>query len=302
MKHLSFVLSCVLVAVATLSGVVLAQEQRGSIEGTVRDSSGAVLPGVTVEARSPALVGVQSTVSDANGTYRFPALAPGRYELTATLQGFSAARLADVSLELGKLLKVDLTLAPAGVAETVQVTGESPLIDVKQNAAGANIQAETIERIPRARNTPLLPFARQTQRTCKELLKKSFGLVLTTAAIPVIVAIVAIIGIVAIVAPVITPPAAIAIAQSTTTPVIVVAVPIASFETIAEAVAVITAMAEVVAIPDVGIFINPTAFVIETISTLDVPATFALAKFKPIAPSDFADVILVVSTLGQHAE
>jgi hypothetical protein len=145
-------LSCVLVAVVILSGVAWAQEQRGSIEGTVRDSSGAVLPGVTVEARSPALVGVQSTVTDGNGSYRFPALTPGQYELTATLQGFSAAKLSNVSLELGKVLKVDLSLAPAGVAETVHVTGESPLIDVKQNAAGANIQAETIERIPRARN------------------------------------------------------------------------------------------------------------------------------------------------------
>ena len=148
MKHLL----CVVLAILTWSGVAAAQEQRGSIEGTVRDSSGALLPGVTVEARSPALVGTQSTVTDTNGTYRFPALAPGRYELTGTLQGFAVAKVADVSLELGKLLKVDLTLAPAGVAETVEVSGESPLIDVKQNAAGANIQAETIERIPRARN------------------------------------------------------------------------------------------------------------------------------------------------------
>jgi hypothetical protein len=136
----------------TLSRLAVAQEQRASIEGTVRDSSGGVLPGVTVEARSPALVGVQSTVTDQNGTYRFPALAPGRYELTATLPGFSAARLSDVSLELGQLLKGDLTLMPAGVAETVQVSNESPLIDVKQNAAGANIQADIIARIPRARN------------------------------------------------------------------------------------------------------------------------------------------------------
>ena len=104
MKHLF----CVVLATLTWSTLAAAQEQRGSIEGTVRDSSGALLAGVTVEARSPALVGTQSTVTDANGTYRFPALAPGRYELTGTLQGFSPAKVADVSLELGKLLKVDL--------------------------------------------------------------------------------------------------------------------------------------------------------------------------------------------------
>jgi outer membrane receptor protein involved in Fe transport len=140
--------------VLTLSLCVsaVAQEQRGSIEGTIKDSSGAVLPGVTVEARSPALVGMQSTVTDAGGAYRFPALAPGRYELTATVPGFSVAKSPAVSLELGQRLKVDLKLSPSGVTEAVDVVGDPPLIDVKQNAAGASIQAETIARIPRARN------------------------------------------------------------------------------------------------------------------------------------------------------
>jgi hypothetical protein len=145
---------CIVAVVLALGVSAAGQEQRGSIEGTVKDSSGGVLAGVTVDARSPALVGVQSTVTDAGGTYRFPALAPGQYEVTATLQGFSTAKLSNVALELGKLLKVDLTLSPAGVAETLVVTGGSPLIDVRQNAAGANIQADTIERIPRARNFP----------------------------------------------------------------------------------------------------------------------------------------------------
>ena len=143
---------CMAAAVLALSAPAVAQEQRGSIEGTVKDSSGAILPGVTIEARSPAQVGVQSTVTDASGTYRFPALAPGSYTVTAALTGFAPVTLSNVALELGKVLKVDLTLSPAGVAETVQVAGESPLIDVKQNAAGANLQAELIEQIPRARN------------------------------------------------------------------------------------------------------------------------------------------------------
>jgi len=129
-----------------------AQEQRGSIEGIVRDSSGGVLPGVTIEARSPSMAGVQSTVTDTNGLYRFPALPPGRYEVTAALQGFQAAKSSDVRLELGQILKIDLTMGVAGVSETVKVTGESPLIDVKQNAAGANVQAEVIERIPKGRD------------------------------------------------------------------------------------------------------------------------------------------------------
>ncbi len=128
-----------------------AQEQRGAIEGVITDTSGAVLPGVTVEARS-ATRGVVSAVSDQNGVYRFPSLPPGTYEVTATLEGFTPARSDTVDLRLGQVLKVDLTLQVGGVTENVVVTGESPLIDVKQSASFANIEAEFIDRIPKGRD------------------------------------------------------------------------------------------------------------------------------------------------------
>ena len=129
-----------------------AQETRGSIEGIVKDSSGAVLPGVTVEAKSPSLVGAQSTTSDANGVYRFPALAPGNYEVSATLSGFTTKKVSDIQLSLGQTLKVDFALPIAGMTESVQVTAESPLIDVKANAAAVSIQADIIDRIPKGRD------------------------------------------------------------------------------------------------------------------------------------------------------
>jgi hypothetical protein len=129
-----------------------AQEQSGSIQGLVKDSSGAVLPGVTIEARSLSLVGVATAVSDGEGGYRFPALPPGVYELTATLQGFTDKKLADIQLALGQLLKIELAMSVGGVAETVQITAESPLIDVKQNAAAATISKDAIDRIPKGRD------------------------------------------------------------------------------------------------------------------------------------------------------
>jgi hypothetical protein len=136
-----------------------AQEQRGSIEGIVKDGSGGVLPGVTIEARSPRMVGVQTAVSDANGVYRFPALPPGPYELTAVLSGFTTTKLPTVTLELGQVLKADVAMSVGGVTETVQVSGESPLIDVKQNASQASISAEVIDRIPKGRDyTNLVSF------------------------------------------------------------------------------------------------------------------------------------------------
>ena len=148
MKHLLRVL----VVLAALCAPVSAQEQRASIEGIVRDSSGGVLPGVTIEARSPSMAGVQATVTDPNGLYRFPALPPGRYAVNAMLQGFQPAKSSDVRLELGQILKIDLVLEVGGLTESVRVTGEPPLIDVKQNVAGANVEAEIIERIPKGRD------------------------------------------------------------------------------------------------------------------------------------------------------
>ena len=129
-----------------------AQETRGSIEGVVKDSSGAGLPGATVEARSPSLVGVASAVSDETGRYRFPSLSPGMYEVTAIMQGFQSVKVENVRLELGQILRVELTLSVAGVSENVQVVAESPIIDVKQNAAVGSVTSELIDRIPRGRN------------------------------------------------------------------------------------------------------------------------------------------------------
>ena len=152
MRFMFFPVACALV----FASPALAQEQRGSIEGTVKDTSGAVLPGVTVEAASPALVGTAVAITGADGLYRFPSLRPGTYAITARLASFATAQTPNVKLELGQVLKVDLTLAPGGVSERIDVTGEVPLIDVKQSAAFASVAAELIERIPKTRDFTLL--------------------------------------------------------------------------------------------------------------------------------------------------
>jgi len=136
--------------VALLAAPAFAQEQSGSLEGVIKDAQGGVLPGVTVEARSATGV-VQTAVTDERGVYRFPALPPGAYEVTASLQGFTAAKSA-ANLTLGQALSVNLTLAVAGVSETVQVTGESPIIDVKQNATATSVRSDLIDRMPKGRD------------------------------------------------------------------------------------------------------------------------------------------------------
>jgi len=146
-----------------------AQEQSGSIQGIVKDASGGVLPGATVEAKRAGGTGASTAVTDAEGRYRFPALPPGSYTITATLQGFQAGKVENANIALGQLLTINLTLAVGGVAESVQVTGESPLIDTKQSAAFATVSQETIERIPKGRDftdvIKVAPGANEESRT-----------------------------------------------------------------------------------------------------------------------------------------
>ena len=147
-----------LMALVCIASPLAAQETRGSIEGIVKDASGGVLPGVTVEAKSAA--GTSTAVTDASGVFRFPSLAPGTYELMATLQGFKPAKSDVVELTLGQVLKLNLALELGALTESVQITAESPLIDVKNSAAGQNINAAFIDRLPKGRDfTSLVTLA-----------------------------------------------------------------------------------------------------------------------------------------------
>ncbi len=141
----------VLVMIAAMAAPAWAQDQRGSIEGVVRDASGAVLPGATVEAKAPTGV-VLSTVTDALGVYRFPSLAPSSYDITASLSGFNPQTVAAVRVSLGQVKKVDFGLPLSGVTETVQVTAVSPLIDVRGTARQTNIRTEQVELLPKGRD------------------------------------------------------------------------------------------------------------------------------------------------------
>ncbi len=167
MRIKGLVCTLALLLIVGFAGGAWAQEQTGGIQGVVKDSSGAVLPGVTVEARN-AEGRSQTAVTNENGVYRFPALPPGVYEVTATLQGFNPSKVGNAAIELGKLLSIDLTLAVGGVTESVQVTGESPLIDTKQNASYATMRQDVIERMPKGRDfTSILKQAPGAQAESK---------------------------------------------------------------------------------------------------------------------------------------
>jgi hypothetical protein len=128
-----------------------AQEQRAALEGVVRDTQGAAVPGVAVLVQSPTGVSVE-TITDGAGVYRFASLRPGRYELTARLSGFAPARVVNVDLRLGQQLEIDVALQPASLAETIEVVSESPLVAITQSVHATNLRGEEIEKMPRGRD------------------------------------------------------------------------------------------------------------------------------------------------------
>jgi hypothetical protein len=124
----------------------------GTIQGRVADSSGAVLPGVSVTATSPSMIGSQTQVTNENGSYRFPAVPPGVYELTFELAGFGTVKRGDVQVSLGFTANVNAELRVATLQETVTVTGESPVIDTSATRVQQNFKLAQLESIPNGRD------------------------------------------------------------------------------------------------------------------------------------------------------
>src|SRR4051812_37983715 len=139
------VLSCVLVFPA------LARAQ-AAIAGQIKDASGAVLPGVTVEAASPVLIEkTRTVVSDGSGNYRIENLRPGSYTVTFTLTGFSTVKRDEVMVSGSSTTTTDATLRVGAVAETITVTGETPLVDVSSTKKEVVLDHDLVQNLPSSR-------------------------------------------------------------------------------------------------------------------------------------------------------
>src|SRR5262245_41043531 len=142
------------VRVAVTATVVLllgrvALAQTGSIAGVARDTSGAVLPGVTVEAASSALIEkVRTVVTDSEGQYKIIDLAPGTYTVTFTLPGFNAWKREGIILTSDFTATVNAEMRVGAVEETVTVTGESPLIDTQSVTQRKSLTHDLIDALP----------------------------------------------------------------------------------------------------------------------------------------------------------
>lgn len=148
MRHLRFVFPVLLLLVA-VHGFA---QTTGGLIGRVTDSTGGALPGVTVEARSPSLMGVRNAVTDGDGVYRFSILPPGTYEIGFVLEGFGSETRRDVRVSLGKDAALDIVLRPATVSEAITVVASAPVLDPTSADIGTNLDAAAIETLPTGRN------------------------------------------------------------------------------------------------------------------------------------------------------
>src|SRR3954464_8709151 len=139
-------------ALASLCLLPMAAHAQSAFTGTVKDTSGAVLPGVTVEAASDALIEkTRSVVTDANGGYRLVDLRPGTYSLTFSLERFSTVKREWVQLESNFVMTVNADMKVGALEETLTVTGAAPTVDVQTTTKSQVLNREALDSIPTGR-------------------------------------------------------------------------------------------------------------------------------------------------------
>ena len=131
-----------------LAATAAAQGERGVIGGTVADSQGGVLPGVTVTVRNTNTGFTQTVVTEADGKYRFGALPLGSYELKAELAGFTTATVTNLVLTVNRELQQNLTMGLTTLQESVTVTGQAPVVEVTKSEVAATITQQQIDMLP----------------------------------------------------------------------------------------------------------------------------------------------------------
>jgi outer membrane receptor protein involved in Fe transport len=145
---------CVLAFVCVgLASEAYAQISTGGIRGFLRDETGAVLPGVTVEAESPARIGGAAVdTTDSQGMYRFENLPVGIYTVTFTMTGFTTVKREGIRVEVGRTIELDQPMTLSTVQETITVTGEAPVVDAAHAGTSTNFNQELLANAPTSRN------------------------------------------------------------------------------------------------------------------------------------------------------
>jgi outer membrane receptor protein involved in Fe transport len=133
------------------TSLAFAQENTGAIRGTVKDQTGAAVPGAKVTATSSSLVRSLDATSDKEGSYRFPRLPVGAYTITVTQTGFKTSKNEDISVVLGSELTLDVALTAGNVTESVTISASSEAIDITSSKQSTNITEKFIDNTPKGR-------------------------------------------------------------------------------------------------------------------------------------------------------
>ena len=144
-KSLAFV---VMMTVAVLAWPGVSHAQDATVNGTVSDATGGVLPGVTVTLRGAGVPGAPTVVTTETGTYRFPVLPPGTYTLEYTLAGFSTFRREAVPVDVGAIVELDVSMKVGALEEAITVTGESPVVNTSTSQVSTAYNHEWVVNAP----------------------------------------------------------------------------------------------------------------------------------------------------------
>jgi outer membrane receptor protein involved in Fe transport len=141
------VLACLVIWAAT-AATARAQSATGSIEGTIVDQTGALMPGVTVTVVQPATGITRTAVTDENGVFRLPLLPVGIYDVTTELAGFTARKIPELSLTVGQTVTLKIQMAVSTLTETVNVSGGTPVIESTRSQVSSTISEATVQNLP----------------------------------------------------------------------------------------------------------------------------------------------------------
>ncbi|MCI0663601.1 MAG: TonB-dependent receptor [Acidobacteria bacterium] len=158
MKILSRLMPMALALCLTLLTALVGAQTTGTIEGTVADATGAVVPGATVKVTSPNLIRAQTATSDAQGRFWLANLPPGKYTVTVeAASGFAKFERANVEVNLSKTTTIEVKLQPQGASASVDIVANAgPEIDLSNNTTGTNVTTEQFSNFPTARTVQSL--------------------------------------------------------------------------------------------------------------------------------------------------
>ncbi len=141
-----------LLTLLVVVGFAFSQITTGNLKGTVTDTAGTPLPGVSVVVTGPSLIGQRVVVTDANGNFLVPSIPPGTYTVTATLAGFKKTTKSGVVVYLEKTTSIKVTLEQGEISETLEVTAKAPAVDITDTKVSMNVKKSFFDALPKGRN------------------------------------------------------------------------------------------------------------------------------------------------------